>query len=104
MSQDVIDPLRLSVITSLGLMLDYLTTHAHLRELLSLQEMMSRHAADVAWYQSPRVLGAVPLPKDAQEMPAELRAQLVEIERQNTALRTQERQRFQVRSPDAPEP
>jgi glucuronate isomerase len=84
MSPPALEPLRLSLITSLGLTLDYLTTHAHLRELFTIQELLARHAADVAWQQSQQALG--PLPKNHQEMPAVLRDQLAAMERQQHAL------------------
>jgi hypothetical protein len=85
MSQHELEPLRLSLITSLGLTLDYLTTHAHLRELFSLQELLARHAADVAWQQSQEAL-SLGMPKGHQEMPEILRDQLAAMERQQHAL------------------
>lgn len=49
-----------------------------------LQDMLSRHAADVAWYQSPRVLG--PAQASPQELSAVLRDQVAEMERLRHAL------------------
>lgn len=42
--------------TGLRLTLEYLCVHAHLRELFQVQELLSRHAADVAWQQSQQAL------------------------------------------------
>jgi hypothetical protein len=81
---DGFDDLRQQVCLSLRMTLAYVENHAHLRELFTLQEMLSRHAADVAWHQSQQEVG--PLPKASQEMPAVLRDQLAEMERQKQAM------------------
>jgi hypothetical protein len=72
------DDLRTTLVGSLGMTLDYLCRSAPVRELFTIQELLSRHAADVAWQQSQQALG--PLPKDYQEIPAVMRQQMAEME------------------------
>jgi glucuronate isomerase len=80
MSRPLEIDVKAQVECSLRLTLEYLVMHAPMRELFTIQEMLSRHAADVAWQQSQTAL--MPLPKDLQEMPDFMRQQLVEFERQ----------------------